>query len=80
MTALADAGPPPSPTAVGVVVPARDEQQRIGACLASIRRALATVPAHVDVAVAVVLDRCADATPPGSPNSSSGGRRRGRSR
>ncbi len=46
--------------AVGVVVPARDEEDRIGGCVASIRRALAAVP--VASAVCVVLDRCTDAT------------------
>jgi hypothetical protein len=55
--------PEPVVTAVGVVVPARDEQERIGACLASVRRALAALPGDVAVAGAVVLDRCADATP-----------------
>jgi hypothetical protein len=55
--------PKPAVTAVGVVVPARDEQERIGACLASVRRALAGLPADVAVAVVVVLDRCVDATP-----------------
>jgi hypothetical protein len=52
----------PSVAAVGVVVPARNEQERIGACLSSVRRALATLPGDVTVAVAVVLDRCTDAT------------------
>jgi hypothetical protein len=32
-------------TAVGVVVPAHDEQERIGACLRSVRRALDRLPA-----------------------------------
>jgi hypothetical protein len=50
-------------TAVGVVVPARDEQDRIGRCLTSLRSALARVPDGVTTAVAVVLDRCTDATP-----------------
>lgn len=49
--------------AVGVVIPARDEQQCIGACLAAVRRALAVLPGGIATAVAVVLDRCTDATP-----------------
>jgi hypothetical protein len=53
----------PDITAVGVVVPAHDEQERIGACLTSVRRALAALPDEVETAVAVVLDRCGDATP-----------------
>jgi hypothetical protein len=55
---------PPVPiTAVGVIVPARDEQENIEACLRSIRLALAVLPADVAVAVTVVLDRCVDRTP-----------------
>jgi cellulose synthase/poly-beta-1,6-N-acetylglucosamine synthase-like glycosyltransferase len=46
-----------------VVVPAHDEQDRIGRCLSSLRRALAQVPDGVSTAVAIVLDRCTDATP-----------------
>ena len=46
-----------------MVVPARDEQDRIGRCLAGLRRALAAVPGEVATAVVVVLDRCTDATP-----------------
>lgn len=49
-------------TAVGVVVPARNEQDRIGACLRSVREALQWLPEEVAVAVAVVLDRCSDET------------------
>lgn len=53
-------------TAVGVVVPARDEEQRIAACLDGV---LAALPPGVDAAVVTVLDRCTDATasrvPPG---------------
>lgn len=48
--------------AVGVVVPARNEQDRIGACLRSLRQALQWLPTGVAVAVAVVLDRCSDET------------------
>lgn len=46
-------------TAVGVVVPARDEEQRIAACLDGV---LAALPPGVDAAVVAVLDRCTDAT------------------
>jgi len=49
--------------AVGVVVPARDEQDHIVACLRSLRRSLRKLPAGTVVAVTVVLDRCTDATP-----------------
>ena len=62
MTAPAQPLDPPV-FGVGVVVPARDEQDRIGRCLASLRRALSQVPDGVSTAVAVVLDRCTDATP-----------------
>jgi len=60
----APAHPPDPPVSgVGVVVPARDEQDRVGRCLVSLRRALSEVPDGVSTAVAVVLDRCTDATP-----------------
>lgn len=49
--------------AVGVLVPAHDEQATIGSCLDSVRTALALVPARTQVAVSVVLDRCSDRTP-----------------
>jgi hypothetical protein len=49
--------------AVGVVVPARDEQDLVVECLRSVRRSLAALPPSVDTAVTVVLDRCTDATP-----------------
>ena len=50
-----------APWTVGVVVPARDEAERIGACLASIGASLAVAPAGT-VLVAVVADACVDAT------------------
>jgi len=56
----------PPVAAAYVVVPAHDEQERIGPCLTSVRRAAAAViAAHpgLRVGVVVVLDRCADATP-----------------
>jgi hypothetical protein len=49
--------------AVGVVVPAHNEEARIDACLHSLRAALAQLPRHLRVAVTVVLDRCEDQTP-----------------
>jgi hypothetical protein len=48
---------------VGVVVPAHNEQARIGGCLRSVRAALALLPAEIHVEVTVVLDRCRDRTP-----------------
>jgi hypothetical protein len=62
VTALPHDEPAPLVTAVGVVIPARDEEERIAACLASVRRALAAAPGVI-AAVAVVLDRCTDSTP-----------------
>lgn len=50
-------------TAVGVVVPARDEQDRVVECLRSVRRSLAALPPTTATAVQVVLDRCTDTTP-----------------
>lgn len=49
--------------AVGVVVPARDEQDHVAACLLSVRLALQRLPAGIASAVTVVLDRCGDRTP-----------------
>lgn len=46
--------------AVGVVVPAHNEEDHIGRCLESILTALASV--SVQTAVCVVLDRCTDRT------------------
>ena len=63
MTAAPVAAGEPPVSAVGVVVPARDEEERIGRCLHSVRHALAALPADIAVAVAVVLDRCSDTTP-----------------
>jgi Glycosyl transferase family 2 len=51
---------------VAVVVPAADEQERIGDCLASLRRAaahlVANAPRQIDVRVVVSLDGCGDGT------------------
>lgn len=49
--------------AVAVVIPARDEEDRIRACLRSVRAALDRLPSTVVIVVTVVLDRCTDATP-----------------
>ncbi len=49
-------------TAVGVVVPARDERDLIEPCLRALRQALWRLPARVERAVCVVADRCADDT------------------
>ncbi|GAA1949360.1 glycosyltransferase [Amycolatopsis minnesotensis] len=49
-------------TAVGVVVPARDEAGTVGACLDAIAHALRRLPARLDRAVCVVADRCTDDT------------------
>jgi len=56
----------PAIAAVHVVVPAHDEQERIGPCLTSVRHAAGVLlAAHpgLRVGVTVVLDRCVDATP-----------------
>jgi Glycosyltransferase like family 2 len=50
--------------AVGIVVPARDEQDRITDCLLAVRAAVAALPPSVAVAGCVVADRCRDATAP----------------
>jgi glycosyltransferase involved in cell wall biosynthesis len=49
-------------TAVGVVLPAHNEADRIGTCLESIKTALERLPAGVDSAMWVVVDRSADGT------------------
>lgn len=51
--------------AVGIVVPARDEEDAVVACLRSVRRAADAAARRdgVATAVTVVLDRCADRTP-----------------
>jgi hypothetical protein len=48
---------------VAVVVPARDEEASIGACLDGVRTALAELPPTITRSVTVVLDRCVDGTP-----------------
>lgn len=49
-------------TALAVVIPARDEQDRIGRCLESVRAALAAVPDSVETVLQVELDGCEDST------------------
>lgn len=49
-------------SAVGIVVPARDERTLVEDCLLALRVALAGLPADVDRAVCVVADRCVDDT------------------
>jgi glycosyltransferase involved in cell wall biosynthesis len=48
--------------AMGVVVPAHNEELLIEACLDAIGEAASQLPSHVDVCVVVVLDACADRT------------------
>ncbi|HEY3752602.1 MAG TPA: glycosyltransferase [Pseudonocardiaceae bacterium] len=49
-------------TAVGIVVPARDEQRLIRRCLHALTTALRALPSGVEPALCVVADRCADRT------------------
>ncbi len=49
--------------AVAVVIPARDEEDGIEACLRSVRTSLQRLPSVVETVLTVVLDRCLDATP-----------------
>ncbi len=49
-------------TAVGVVLPAHNEADRIEACLESIKAALERLPPGVDSALWVVVDRSSDGT------------------
>jgi glycosyltransferase involved in cell wall biosynthesis len=48
--------------AVGVVVPARDEEALLPGCLASVRAAADQLPPGVEVVIVVAADRCTDAT------------------
>ena len=50
-------------TAVGVVVPARDERDSIRPCLRALRAAVRALPPGIEPAICVVADRCADDTP-----------------
>jgi cellulose synthase/poly-beta-1,6-N-acetylglucosamine synthase-like glycosyltransferase len=49
-------------SAVGVVVPARDERRRIGRCVRALLVALRALPPWLDASVCVVADRCRDDT------------------
>ncbi len=49
-------------TAVGVIVPARDEEELITQCLHALRRSLQRLPDRIERAVCVVADRCSDET------------------
>jgi hypothetical protein len=49
-------------SAVGIVVPARDERRRIQDCVRGLRTALRALPPGVDTVVCVVADRCVDDT------------------
>ena len=60
-------GPAPAPApgpvrAVGVLVPARDERDHVGACLDAALTALARLPRHVRTALCLVVDRSGDGT------------------
>ncbi|MET0910791.1 MAG: hypothetical protein ABWZ99_15095, partial [Ilumatobacteraceae bacterium] len=44
------------------VIPARDEEASIGACLRSVTAARASLPASVSSSVVVVIDSCRDDT------------------
>jgi glycosyltransferase involved in cell wall biosynthesis len=46
--------------AIGVIVPVHDEEQHLGACLASLRTACRALPSCVKTHVVVVLDACTD--------------------
>jgi hypothetical protein len=49
-------------TAVGIVVPARDEQKLIQRCVSGLVSALGALPTGVEPAMCVVADRCVDRT------------------
>jgi hypothetical protein len=49
-------------TAIGVVIPARDEGSTVGACLDALGKALCRLPARVEYATCLVADRCSDNT------------------
>lgn len=54
---------PGEPQGILVVIPARDEQERLPACLAAVQAAAAQLtPASPPVRVVVVLDSCTDAS------------------
>ena len=47
---------------IGVVIPARNEEARVDACLRSVAAAIAEARAVAEVSVTVVADDCTDAT------------------
>ena len=49
-------------SAVGIVVPARNEQRRVRRCLHGIRAAIRALPPGIESAVCLVADRCTDDT------------------
>jgi GT2 family glycosyltransferase len=49
-------------SAVGIVVPARDEQSTVSRCVAALLVSLRELPVGVEAAVSVVADRCTDDT------------------
>lgn len=49
-----------TPAHIGVVIPARDEEELLPRCLASVAAACQALEPHVRVSVVVVLDSCAD--------------------
>ena len=48
--------------AVGIVVPARNEEERVGGCLRALGAATAVLPPTIPIALCLVVDRCRDAT------------------
>ncbi|HVV14573.1 glycosyltransferase family 2 protein [Amycolatopsis sp.] len=60
--------------AVGVVIPARDEETTVGACLDAVGAALQSLPGRLERAVCVVADRCSDRTAETAAAALGGGR------
>ncbi|ASR37217.1 family 2 glycosyl transferase [Prauserella marina] len=48
--------------AIGVVIPARDEESTVGACIGAVVRALRRLPPWIEKTVCLVADRCSDNT------------------
>lgn len=51
-------------TAVGIVVPARDEARRVLRCLRGVVASVHALPPRIESAICLVADRCADDTVP----------------
>jgi hypothetical protein len=49
-------------SAVGIVVPARDERRRVLRCVRGLVASMRALPPHIDTAICLVADRCADDT------------------